>query len=142
MADRLTCEKHDLWVRGLIAVIGIHSSLLGIIMLSAPQFMLRTFGFSETVPIFFPSQSGVFLLILGVCYLLALREPAYVKVILISKAFAVVFLFVHATFLSAPPIIWAMFAGDGAMLFALSAALIRRRYRAIRPGVRIQRKPS
>ncbi len=119
--------KRDPLVRGLIWFIGVHSSVLGIVMLLAPRFMLRTFGFPETVPVFFPSQSGIFLLILGVCYLLALREPAFVRVILISKAFAVIFLFTHAAFLSAPPIIWAMFAGDGTMLVALSAALVRRR---------------
>ncbi|OGG45202.1 MAG: hypothetical protein A3F84_07485 [Candidatus Handelsmanbacteria bacterium RIFCSPLOWO2_12_FULL_64_10] len=96
-------------------------------MLFAPHFMVRVFGFSQTASIFFPSQGGIFLLILGVCYLLALREPALVKVILISKAFAVVFLFAHAAFLSAPPSIWAAAAGDTAMLVALSAALFKRR---------------
>lgn len=113
-------------IRGLIGLIGIHSCVVGILMLFAPSFMLRTFGFSEAVPIFFPSQSGIFLLILGFCYLRALAEPVLVKVILISKAFAVVFLFMHAAYLSAPPIIWAMFAGDATMLAALGAALFLR----------------
>lgn len=126
MVSQLAYTQGDPLIRGLIGFIGIHSCVLGIVMLIAPHFMLRNFGFSETVPIFFPSQSGIFLLILGTCYLLALSEPTFVKVILISKAFAVVFLFAHAAFLSAPPIIWAMFAGDATMLIALSAALFRR----------------
>ena len=122
---RLRTGERDPLLRVLIAVIGIHSTLLGIILLSAPRFMLQTFGFSATGSMFFPSQSGIFLLILGVCYLLALREPAYINVILISKAFAVSFLFAQAAFFSAPPSTWAMFAGDATMLLLLCAALIR-----------------
>lgn len=94
--------------------------------------MLQVFGFPESPSLFFPSQSGIFLVILGMCYLLALREAAFVKVILFSKALAVVFLFVHGLFFSAPPAIWAAGAGDGAMLIALSAALWRRRRLTVR----------
>lgn len=126
-ADRSGREKGDPIVRGLIAFIGVHSCALGVLMLFAPHFMVHVFGFSQAASVFFPSQSGIFLLILGTCYLLALREPALVKVILISKAFAVVFLFAHAAFLSAPSSIWAAAAGDMAMLAALSAALFKRR---------------
>lgn len=97
-------------------------------MLFAPRFMLWTFGFPQTIPVFFPSQSGIFLLISGVCYLLALFEPALVKVIIISKAFAVVFLFVHAAFLSSPPSIWAAWAGDTIMLTILIVALHRNHF--------------
>lgn len=46
-------------------------------------------------------------------------------VILVSKAFAVAFLFVHSAFLHAPTAMWAAGAGDGAMLIALSGALAR-----------------
>jgi hypothetical protein len=91
-------------------------------------------GFPPPVPLFFASQSGIFLLILGICYLLALVEPGFVKVILISKAFAVVFLVVHVGFFSAPPIIGAAAAGDAAMLAALSMALIRCRNRRAERG--------
>lgn len=127
MAARLTRNNHDLLVKGLIALIGLHSVVLGILMLFAPLIMMRVLGFPQVTPIFFPSQTGIFLLILGICYLFALTEPAFVKVILMSKAFAVPFLFVHAAFLSATPSIWAAGAGDAAMLVALSAALWRQR---------------
>ncbi len=110
-------------VRTLAALIGAHSCLLGVAMLVAPGTMLGLLGFGETGPPFFLSQSGIFLLILGVCYLMAVTDPAMVKVILLSKAFAVLFLFVHAGFLGAPRIIWAAGAGDLAMLLAMVAAL-------------------
>lgn len=108
-------------------MIGIHSCALGTLMLFAPHLMLRILGFTQPMPVFFPSQSGVFLLILGVCYLLALSEPALVKIVLISKAFAVLFLLVHSVAFSAPPSVWAAGAGDTAMLGVLSGALLRHR---------------
>jgi len=96
-------------------------------MLFATDYMLRVTGFPGARPIFFPSQTGIFLFIFGIFYLLALREFAFIKTILVSKSFAVVFLTVHAVFLSAPPIIWAACVVDGGMLVALSAALVRAR---------------
>lgn len=110
-------------VRILAALIGAHSCLLGVAMLAAPRVMLGLLGFGETGPPFFLSQSGVFLVILGICYLMAVTDPAMVKVILVSKALAVLFLFVHAAFLGAPRIIWAAGAGDLGMLLAMVAAL-------------------
>jgi hypothetical protein len=110
-------------VRTLAALIGAHSCLLGLAMLLAPRTMLGLLGFGEAGPPFFLSQSGIFLLILGICYLMAVTDPSMLKVILVSKAFAVLFLFVHAAFLGAPRIIWAAGAGDLAMLLALVAAL-------------------
>jgi len=96
-------------------------------MLVEPLSMARLLGFTEAPAPFFASQSGVFLLVLGVCYLLALRERPLLKVIVVSKAFAVVFLVTHAAFLDAPPIIWAAAAGDGSMLAALLALMARAR---------------
>lgn len=125
MAARLAAWRADRLLQAVIALIGLHSCALGVVMLFAPRFMLRMFGFSLSIPIFFPSQSGIFLLILGVCYLVALIEPGFVKVILISKAFAVLFLFTHAAFLSPPPMIWAAGAGDATMLVLLGAFLSR-----------------
>lgn len=109
----------------MIAFIGAYSCLLGVALLIAPRAFLRLTGFPEPNAIFFPSQAGIFLLVLGICYLLALAEPALVTVILISKGAAVIFLVVHAAVLGAPPIVWAAAAGDGAMLAALLAALRR-----------------
>lgn len=105
-------------------LIGIHSCVLGIAMLSLPVELPRFMGFrSEPAP-FFASQSGIFLLLLGVCYLLALRDRALLTTIVVSKAFAVAFLVVHAAFLGAPALIWAAAAGDASML-AVIVTLMR-----------------
>lgn len=110
--------------RVLIALIGIHSCVLGVLMLAAPHFMLRMFGFPAQMTLFFTSQSGIFLLILGILYLLAIVEPAFIWSILISKLFAVPFLVVHAALLGAPLSIWAAAAGDGFLLLAMTAVLM------------------
>ncbi len=118
-ADRLT--------RTVVLLIGLHSCTLGLLMLFLPLRAPRLLGFGDPGPAFFPSQSGIFLLILGICYLEALRRPALVFVIVLSKALAVAFLVVHAAFLGAPAILWAAAAGDGTMLAAVLWALCRAR---------------
>lgn len=105
--------------RPAVLLVGLHSCVLGLLMLLAPRFTLGLMGYGDPGDLFFPSQSGIFLLILGVCYLLALREPALVTVILVSKAMAVAFLVAHAAFLGAPPVIAAAAAGDAGMLAAV-----------------------
>ena len=103
----------------VVLLVGLHSCVLGLLMLLLPRWTLGLMGYGQPGDLFFPSQSGIFLLILGVCYLLALREPALVAVIVVSKALAVAFLVAHVAFLGAPPIIGAAAAGDAAMLAAV-----------------------
>lgn len=117
-------------VRLLALLIGLHSCCLGLLMLLAPGTMLKLLGFSPGIPVFFPSQSGIFLLILGGCYLWALVDPAFLWVILASKAAAVAFLVVHAVFFAAPPMIWAAAAGDGGMFTVLAAVMFREHRKA------------
>lgn len=112
-------------VRVLVILIGAHSLALGALMLLASPLVLPLMGFSGSIPTFFPSQSGIFLVILGVLYLAALRYRDFVLAIFVSKAIAVVFLVVHAAFLGAPPIIWLAALGDGAMFAALLVAVLR-----------------
>ncbi|MBI5367128.1 MAG: hypothetical protein HZA54_08835 [Planctomycetes bacterium] len=124
----------DLVVSALILLIGLHSCLLGLAMLLLPARMLALLGFPGSVPVFFPSQSGIFLLALGICYLLALARRPLVIVILVSKALAVPFLTIHAAFLAAPPLIWAADAVDALMLAALAIALRRQgNHRTVTP---------
>ncbi len=100
----------------LTFLIGVHSCILGLAMLLFPTGIPRLLGFTGASAPFFASQSGIFLLLLGVCYLLAVRERALLTTIVVSKAFAVGFLVVQATFFNAPPILWAAAVGDASML--------------------------
>ncbi|MGK2856379.1 MAG: hypothetical protein ACSLFQ_04155 [Thermoanaerobaculia bacterium] len=122
--------RNDRPLQWLILLVGIHSCILGIAMLFATRVMVAVLGFASSTPSFFPSQSGIFMLILGLFYLRALVVPSYVWTILVSKALAVAFLLAHVVFLDAPPIIWAACAGDAAMLAAVG--LLARRHRFLR----------
>ena len=105
-------------LRAVVALIGVHSVLLGLAMLFFPMSFSKLVGFPPAASSFFPSQSGAFLLALGICYLLALRDRALVWTILVSKTVAVLFLLTHALFLDAPPSVLAAGVGDFAMLSA------------------------
>ena len=112
-------------LRVVIALVGAHSVVLGLAMLTAPRELTRLVGLPEAATTFFPSQSGAFLVALGICYLLALRDRALVWTILVSKSVAVVFLLAHFLFLGAPASVLAAAALDFAMLAATVGALVR-----------------
>ena len=111
--------------RLVISAIGLHSLLLGSLLLFWPIPFCERFGFDLGGTSFYPSQSGIFLVILGLCYLRVLVEPALESVIVISKSLAVVFLIVWAV-RGAQPILWAAAVGDAAMLAAV--LLVRPRH--------------
>lgn len=134
MDDALIRRSSDPLLWWLILLVGIHSCVLGIVMLLVPRFVLTTFAFPPMAQMFFPSQSGLFLLILGSCYLRALVVPSFVFSIFVSKTFAVSFLVVHAAFLGAPPVIWLSAAGDAAMLVAV--AFLWHRHQRLRSASR------
>lgn len=107
------------FVQLVIGLIALHSCLLGLSLMFFPRLMMQVLGLDMRLPIFFPSQAGVFLLLLGLCYLNALRDRSYFKILLVSKTAAVTFLSVHIFFLAAPAIITLAFVIDLAMLAAL-----------------------
>lgn len=114
-------------VKVLAVAIGLHSCILGLLMLCFPRGMVALIGFKDLPSVFFPSQSGVFLLILGTFYLMAAKWRSFESTILVSKAFAVVFLTAHVAFLSAPPLVWAAWLEDALMLACFAAAVLWRR---------------
>jgi len=109
--------------RWLILLIAAHSLILGCLMLFIPNLMLLACGFEQQTPPFFPAQTGLFLMILGACYLASLRMPQLILVILISKAAALAFLVTFGLLLGGPLSIWLAAVGDGAMLAAVISAL-------------------
>ena len=52
----------------LIGAVAFHSCVLGCAMLIIRSWTLRIVGWEYSGPLFFPSQSGIFLLILGAAY--------------------------------------------------------------------------
>ncbi|MCM2257203.1 MAG: hypothetical protein NDJ94_16270 [Vicinamibacteria bacterium] len=113
--DARVAWRADKRLQIVILLVGLHSCALGVGMLTMPRLLLAILGFPESPSVFFPSQSGIFLIICGVFYLAALREPSYVWTIVVSKALAVLFLAGHLVFGGAPPLLWLALAGDFTM---------------------------
>ena len=110
--------------RLLIGGIALHSCLLGLAMLFAPYRTLGLVGWDYTGPPFFPSQSGIFLLILGGAYAAALWHRPFAWFLVASKAAAVLFLLTSVLLATGPPIILLQTFADGAMGLAVAAAVV------------------
>jgi hypothetical protein len=100
-----------------ILVVGVHSIVLGVAMLFAPiRFLsLARWPYPPAHDPFFASQSGIFLIILGVAYLAALRHGVLVWLIVGSKLAAVLFLFGHGLFGGAPFQVMLLGAADACL---------------------------
>ncbi len=109
-----------------LAVLGVaaHSVALGVCLLSFPAWTLRLVGWEYAGPVFWPSQAGLFLIILGAAYGAAVRYRPLLWLLIGSKGCAFIFLMAHALWLDAPRLAVLLGAGDGAM--GLTVALLLR----------------
>jgi hypothetical protein len=115
--------------RVIILAVALHSFVLGMLMLLAPRWTLRLAGWPYDGPLFFPAQSGIFLLILGSAYFAAAWFRPFAWLLVGSKAAAVVFLVTCSFLDAAPPQILACAAADGLMGAAVAWALLDLRVR-------------
>ena len=76
----------------LISLIALHSTLLGAGMLFWPGWTLELFGWDYHGAMFFPAQTGIFLLLFAAAYLTSIWHQQLVWLIIVSKSTAVVFL--------------------------------------------------
>lgn len=115
----------------LISLIALHSALLGVGMLIWPDWTLRFFGWEHDGSMFFPAQSGIFLLLFAAAYLSGIWHEKLVWLIVVSKSTAVVFLtsqyFLHGPTAATTLLLAAIL--DGLMGAAVVVImLIRRRH--------------
>ncbi len=108
-------QSWSTWERGVIALVGAHSVILGVSLLFFPRPFLCLFRWPEMESILFTSQAGLFLLLLGTVYLGALKIPPLVWWLLGSKACAFVFLMLTYLLGLAPPVVLVAGVLDGAM---------------------------
>ena len=111
----------------VVLAVAAHSIALGMAFLFFP---LRTLGlvrWEYTGQVFWPSQAGLFLLILGATYAAAIRLRALVWLVIGSKAGAFIFLLVSALWIDAPQIVALLACGDGLMGLAVALAFWRLR---------------
>jgi len=103
-----------------VLAIAVHSLALGLSLLFFPHWALSFVGWPYSGPMFWPSQAGLFLIILGVTYAWAIRLRPLLWLIIGSKFSAVVFLLLSVPFLEAPRLVALLGCGDGAMGLAVA----------------------
>jgi hypothetical protein len=111
--------------RLLIAAVGLHSLVLGTALLVHPAWILGMAGWQYDGPLFFPAQSGIFLLILGGAYLAGIRHRPFAWLLVASKAAAVTFLLVEYALGNGPVLLLPAAVFDGLMGLAVAVAVIR-----------------
>lgn len=117
--------RQDFWrvtLNLVVLAVAAHSIALGIAFLFFPMRVLGLVRWQYTGPVFWPSQAGLFLLILGSAYAAAIRLRALVWLVIGSKAGALVFLLVSALWVDAPRIVALLAWGDGLMGLAVAVA--------------------
>lgn len=107
----------------VISLVALHSLVLGSAMLFIPTYTLRFFQWQYQGDLFFPAQTGIFLILFAVIYLAALWRRSLIWYIVLTKAAAVVFLLGAYFILSdeAPRVILITALLDGLMGAALAA---------------------
>lgn len=98
-----------------VLAVAVHSVLLGLCLLCFPMWMLKTVGWEYSGEVFWPSQAGLFLIILGSAYAGAVRYRPLVWLLIFSKFSAIAFLIAHVLFLDAPKLVALLGAADGTM---------------------------
>ncbi len=115
-----------------IVIVAGHSLLLGFGLLFAPRHVLALVRWPEVADLFFASQSGVFLIILGSAYLAALWHEVLIWLIVGSKLAAVLFLFGQGIFAGAPFQVMLIGAEDACLgLLVVAAVMVERRSRPV-----------
>ncbi len=108
---RLT-ERHE-WL--LITLVALHSAIIGVVFIIAPNFTMQFGGWERIEPVFFGRQAGAFHIVLAAGYLMEFAKYRGVRLILIAKSFAFFFLLVYTII---DPLPWAVPASgviDGLM---------------------------
>jgi hypothetical protein len=126
-----------------VAVVAAHSLVLGAVMLLAPGRLLRFAGWAVPDDLFFASQGGIFLLILGAAYTAALWHRSYVWLLVGSKLAACAFLYAWGLFRGAPFVVMLLGAEDACMgLLVWGTVILSNRVAAARRASAPQPAPA
>lgn len=99
----------------LIILVALHSAIIGVIFMFAPNWLMQFGGWEGIDPVFFGRQAGAFHLVLAIAYLIEYFNYGGIKILLMAKGFALVFLLVCT---QVDPLPWAVPVsglGDGLM---------------------------
>jgi len=94
-------DKIRIWLKLLLYLFAIHSLTAGLLLIILPEDSLAYFGFIITNR-FFTTQSGIFHVVMAVCYILAAQNldsgGILISFIIIAKSIAAVFLLTYYLF--------------------------------------------
>jgi hypothetical protein len=112
----------------LVLLIALHSLILGFAMAFQPTRTLDLFGWDYQGPMFFPSQTGVFLVLFGILFVIFIWYRRLIWFIIVIKSVAVVFLLSQRCILgpAAPGTILLAAVFDGLMGLAVAGILMLR----------------
>ena len=85
----IATEFHE---RLLIILVSLHSAIIGVVFVVAPDWLVRFGGWEGIDPVFFGRQAGAFHLVLAGTYLIEHFRYRGVTVLVAAKTFAMVFL--------------------------------------------------
>jgi hypothetical protein len=109
-------ERHE-WI--LIALIALHSLIIGVVFILAPNWTMKFGGWEHIEPVFFGRQAGAFHIVLAAGYIVEFARYRGISLILIAKSFAFLFLLVYTIL---DPLPWAVPTSgvlDGLMALAV-----------------------
>jgi hypothetical protein len=95
-------EGHE---RLLIAFVALHSAVVGLLLILAPGLAAQLGGWERVDPAFFGRQAGAFHIVLAAGYLMEFARYRGVRLIVIAKSFAFVFLLAYTVL---DPLPWAV----------------------------------
>jgi hypothetical protein len=119
-----TSEKLATLERALVALIALHSVVVGLFLSFATEWGARFGGFPSPVPLFFPRQAGAFHFVVAAIYLVEYFRYRGVLLLVMTKSIGVVFLGLTTALVAVPFVVPLSGLGDAAM--ALAVVLLRR----------------
>ena len=99
----------------LIILVSLHSAIIGVVFMFAPNWLVRFGGWEGIDPVFFGRQAGAFHLVLAVAYLIEYFNYDGIRILVMAKSFALVFLLVCTQVDHLPWAVPVSGAGDGLM---------------------------
>ncbi len=117
-------------LRVTLCLVGLHSAVLGVIIYFFTVSFYQFFFSIDPDNFFFIKQSGIFLFLIGLFYLIPVMDMERYKLLIVlvvfSKVTAVAFLLENAHLTPSPPILYLAALGDGLMAAAISLLAILR----------------
>jgi hypothetical protein len=119
-------QRHE---RLLVAFVALHSAVVGLLLILAPGLAAQLGGWERIDPAFFGRQAGVFHIVLAAGYLMVFARYRGVRLIVIAKSSAFVFLLAHTVL---DPLPWAVPASG--VIDGLMARVVWWVHRQVKPS--------